>query len=304
MKILVTGGLGFIGSHFINLLKKKEPNSEIIVIDNLTYASNPNNLKTQVKLIQKDICDLDQLPEVDYIVHFAAESHVDNSIKNGKPFIRTNVEGTYNLIELARQLNTLKKFIHISTDEVYGDMIIGNTTQYNIADENYSLHGSSYYSATKASSDMLVMAAGRTYNFPYIITRTCNNFGENQHKEKMIPKIIECIKNDTEIPVYGDGNQIREWIYADDNALAIYNIMVSSKVNEIYNIGSGYRITNNELIQIISTLINKPVKFKYVKDRLGHDKAYALNCNKYQKTFGDISKINLSDWLKKTLVND
>jgi dTDP-glucose 4,6-dehydratase len=167
-------------------------------------------------------------------------------------------------------------------------MIIGNTTQYNIADENYSLHGSSYYSATKASSDMLVMAAGRTYNFPYIITRTCNNFGENQHKEKMIPKIIECIKNDTEIPVYGDGNQIREWIYADDNALAIYNIMVSSKVNEIYNIGSGYRITNNELIQIISTLINKPVKFKYVKDRLGHDRAYALNCNKYQKTFGNI----------------
>ena len=304
MKILVTGGLGFIGSHFINLLKKKEPNSEIIVIDNLTYASNPNNLKTQVKLIQKDICDLDQLPEVDYIVHFAAESHVDNSIKNGKPFIRTNVEGTYNLIELARQLNTLKKFIHISTDEVYGDMIIGNTTQYNIADENYSLHGSSYYSATKASSDMLVMAAGRTYNFPYIITRTCNNFGENQHKEKMIPKIIECIKNDTEIPVYGDGNQIREWIYADDNALAIYNIMVSSKVNEIYNIGSGYRITNNELIQIISTLINKPVKFKYVKDRLGHDRAYALNCNKYQKTFGNINKINLSDWLKKTLIND
>jgi dTDP-glucose 4,6-dehydratase len=304
MKILVTGGLGFIGSHFINLLKKKEPNSEVIVIDNLTYAANPNNLTTQVKLIQKNICDLDQLPEVDYIVHFAAESHVDNSIKNGKPFIRTNVEGTYNLIELAKQLNTLKKFIHISTDEVYGDMIIGNTTQYNIADENYSLHGSSYYSATKASSDMLVMAAGRTYNFPYIITRTCNNFGENQHKEKMIPKIIECIKNDTEIPVYGDGNQIREWIYADDNALAIYNIMVSSKVNEIYNIGSGYRITNNELIQIISTLINKPVKFKYVKDRLGHDRAYALNCNKYQKTFGNINKINLSDWLKKTLIND
>ncbi len=304
MKILVTGGLGFIGSHFINLLKKKEPNSEVIVIDNLTYAANPNNLTTRVKLIQKNICDLDQLPEVDYIVHFAAESHVDNSIKNGKPFIRTNVEGTYNLIELAKQLNTLKKFIHISTDEVYGDMIIGNTTQYNIADENYSLHGSSYYSATKASSDMLVMAAGRTYNFPYIITRTCNNFGENQHKEKMIPKIIECIKNDTEIPVYGDGNQIREWIYADDNALAIYNIMVSSKVNEIYNIGSGYRITNNELIQIISTLINKPVKFKYVKDRLGHDRAYALNCNKYQKTFGNINKINLSDWLKKTLIND
>lgn len=302
MKILVTGGLGFIGSHFINLLRKKEPNSEIIVVDSLTYASNPNNLNTQVKLIQKDICDLTELPEVDYIIHFAAESHVDNSIKNGKPFIRTNVEGTFNLVELARRLKTLKKFIHISTDEVYGDMIKENNKDYNIANENYSLHGSSYYSATKAASDMIVMAAGRTYNFPYIITRTCNNFGENQHKEKMIPKIIECIKNDTEVPVYGDGNQIREWIYADDNALAIYNIMISPIINEIYNIGSGYRITNNELIQIISTLINKSVKFSYVKDRLGHDRAYALDCTKYQKTFNNINGVKLSEWLKTTLI--
>jgi len=143
MKILVTGGMGFIGSHFVNKLKQNEPNCEVIVIDKLTYASNPNNIKSQVKFIQADICDLTELPKVDYIVHFAAESHVDNSIKDGKPFIRTNVEGTFNLIELARKQTSLKKFIHISTDEVYGDMV--QEKGFLTSTETYPLHGSSYY---------------------------------------------------------------------------------------------------------------------------------------------------------------
>ena len=294
MKILVTGGMGFIGSHFVNNLRKNQPNCEIIVLDKLTYASNPNNISTQVKFIHKDICDLIELPEVDYIVHFAAESHVDNSIKDGKPFIRTNVEGTFNLIELARKLKTLKKFIHISTDEVYGDIDLSTP-----ATETTNYNPSSYYSATKTASDMLVLSAARTYGLPYIITRTCNNFGENQHKEKMIPKIIDSIKNNQTIPVYGDGNQVREWIHADDNAQAIYNIMLSDKINEVYHIGSGYRITNNQLIELVSEVLSKTPEYEYVTDRLGHDRVYALDCSKYRKDFGEIVTINLKDWLYK-----
>lgn len=301
MKVLVTGGMGFIGSHFINNLRKNEPNCKIIVVDKLTYASNSNNISTQVDFIHKDICDLTELPEVDYIIHFAAESHVDNSIKNGKPFIRTNVEGTFNLIELARNLKSLKKFIHISTDEVYGDMVQENGFLTSL--ETYPLYGSSYYSATKASSDMLVLSAARTYGLPYIITRTCNNFGENQHKEKMVPKIIDSVKNHKTIPVYGDGEQVREWIHADDNSQAIYNIMISDQINEIYNIGSSYRLTNNNLIKLVGKILGKTPSFEYVTDRLGHDRAYALDCSKYKNKFGNIATINLEEWLTKMLSN-
>ena len=243
IKIVVTGGMGFIGSHFVNKLNSEINDCEITVIDKLTYASNPNNINTQVKFIKEDICNLTELPDCDYVVHFAAESHVDNSIKDGRPFVRTNVEGTFNMVELALKVKGLKKFIHISTDEVYGDM-----NDYGLevsADEEFSLVGSSYYSATKASSDLIVQSAGSTFGLPYVITRTCNNFGENQHSEKMVPKIIKMIKNDESIPVYGDGEQIREWIHADDNAKSIINIMLSDEVNQVFNIGSGYRITNN-----------------------------------------------------------
>ena len=299
MKVVVTGGMGFIGSHFVNKLRQYEPTCEITVIDKLTYAANPNNLRTQVKFIQADICEVQELPECDYLVHFAAESHVDNSIKDGKPFIRTNVEGTFNIIEVARKLTRLKKFIHISTDEVYGDMSTNNGFLTSL--ETYPLHGSSYYSATKAASDMLVLAADRTFGLPYIITRTCNNFGENQHHEKMIPKIIDSVRKGKSIPVYGDGEQVREWIHADDNARAIYNIMVSDKVNEIYNIGSGYRLTNNELVKLVGEVLGSTPSFTYVVDRLGHDRAYALDCNKYKDEFGSIKTIELKDWLIKML---
>ena len=279
IKIVVTGGMGFIGSHFVNKLNSEINDCEITVIDKLTYASNPNNINTQVKFIKEDICNLTELPDCDYVVHFAAESHVDNSIKDGRPFVRTNVEGTFNMVELALKVKGLKKFIHISTDEVYGDM-----NDYGLevsADEEFSLVGSSYYSATKASSDLIVQSAGRTFGLPYVITRTCNNFGENQHSEKMVPKIIKMIKNDESIPIYGDGEQIREWIHADDNAKSIINIMLSDEVNQVFNIGSGYRITNNQLIKIVSEIVGKDVKFEYVKDRLGHDRKYALDISKY-----------------------
>lgn len=296
-KIIVTGGLGFIGSHFVNHLTENT-NNEIVIVDKLTYAANRKNIKGTPSIIEKDICDItpEDLGEYDYIVHFAAESHVDNSIQNGLPFIKSNVQGTYNMIEVARKNHNLKKFLHISTDEVYGDR-----DGRGESNELTSLESSSYYSASKTSSDLLVMSAGRTYDFPYLITRTCNNYGENQHKEKFIPKIIHCIKNDIEVPVYGDGKQIREWIHADDNSNAIYKLLMSDKVKEVYNIGTSERYENIEILKMIGDILGKDVKFKYVDDRLGHDRLYSLDCKKYINDFGNIQNIKFNEWLKKTI---
>jgi len=296
-KIIVTGGLGFIGSHFVNYVNENTDH-EILIVDKLTYAASRTNVKQSTPLLEKDICDVvaEDLGDYDYIVHFAAESHVDNSIKDGMPFVRTNVEGTFNLIEVARKNPNLKKFLHISTDEVYGDRDNREPAQ-----EFTPLEASSYYSATKTASDLLVMAAGRTYDFPYLITRTCNNYGENQHKEKFIPTIIDSIKRSQYIPVYGDGKQVREWIHADDNAAAIYKLLVSDKVKEIYNIGTGERYQNIEILKIISTHLKKDLNFKYVDDRLGHDRKYALGCSKYTYDFGNIQTINFKEWLIKNI---
>lgn len=285
MKIIVTGGLGFIGSNFVNYITENT-NHTILVIDKCTYASNRSSIKNTVPLLMKDICDLtpDDLGDYDYIVHFAAESHVDNSISNGLPFVKTNVEGTFNLIECAKKNLTLKKFIHISTDEVYGDM--NDISELHLASETNLLNPSSYYSSTKASSDLLVLSAHRTFGLPYLITRTCNNFGENQHPEKFLPKIYDSISKNIEIPVYGDGKQIREWIYVKDNVKVIYDLMMDNNiVNDIYNIGSGVRYKNIDLIYKISNILNKDVNFKFVTDRLGHDKRYGLNSNKLIKYY-------------------
>jgi dTDP-glucose 4,6-dehydratase len=275
MRIIVTGACGFIGSHFVNLIGNQNPTIEIVVVDKLTYASNVNNLKVPVKFIKKDICDIthEDLGVYDYIVNFAAESHVDNSIKDGKPFVRTNVEGTFNLLEVARKNPSLKKFIQISTDEVYGDM--DEYGEGMLADESFNLIGSSYYSATKASSDLLVQSAGRTYGLPYLITRTCNNYGENQHQEKLLPTILNCIKNNLKIPIYGDGKNIREWIHADDNSQFIWDLIQSDKTG-VYNIGSGERYTNLQIIEIIEKILGYPLDLKFVEDRKGHDRAYGL----------------------------
>jgi dTDP-glucose 4,6-dehydratase len=299
MEVIVTGAYGFIGSHFVNKLKELNPDCKVTIIDKLTYAANIENIKCDVNFIHEDIWDIKYLPDCDYIVHFAAETHVDNSIKDGRPFVRTNVEGTFNLVELAKNLKRLKKFIHVSTDEVYGDRLINR--KMILATEESNLHGSSYYSSSKIGSDMIVEAAGKTFGLPYIITRTCNNFGENQHPEKMLPKIIQCVKNGETISVYGDGEQVREWIHADDNSVAIYNLLMSDVTNEVFNIGSGYRITNNQLIAKVGEVIGKIPKYKYVTDRLGHDKMYGLHCEKYIEKFGPIKTIELEEWLKKIL---
>jgi dTDP-glucose 4,6-dehydratase len=246
MRIIVTGGFGFIGSNFVNLVREKLPTAEVIILDKMTYAADPNSINSPCKLIMKDICDVtpEDLGAYDYIVHFAAESHVDNSISDGRPFMNTNVIGTFNLVECARQNKSLKKFIHISTDEVYGDMVDSSWLSSN---EHHYLAPSSYYSSSKASSDMIVLSSHRTFGLPYLLTRTCNNYGENQNEEKFLPKIFDSIMNEKTVPVYGDGKQIREWMYVKDNVEVIFDLMMDDEVvNEIYNIG-----TDNTLVRML-----------------------------------------------------
>lgn len=278
MNIVVTGGCGFIGSSFVNYLYNNV-DCEITVIDKLTYAANPKLIPSDVELIEADICDLEveDVYDADYIVNFAAESHVDNSISNGKPFIKTNVMGTYNLVEIAREIPNLKKFVQISTDEVYGDM---ESRKMMEADEHTSLKPSSNYSATKAAADHLVEAAGRTYGLPYLITRTCNNFGDNQHNEKFLPTIVNSINLGNAVPLYGDGKQIREWIWVEDNVRLVYDLMISQI--GIWNIGSGDSWSNRSIIQQIGVILNKKVNYNHVEDRLGHDRRYSIDFSKLQ----------------------
>jgi dTDP-glucose 4,6-dehydratase len=305
MRIVVTGGAGFIGSSFVNLLdrySKDHGHFDITVVDVMTYAANPERLPDSVRLIEKDICELkkEDIGEVDYIVNFAAESHVDNSIYNGIPFIQTNVNGTFNLLEIAREMKDLRKFVQISTDEVYGDLKdYHDSTKLSV--ESDVCRPSSYYSASKSAADQLVISAGRTYDLPYLITRTCNNYGRHQHLEKFLPTVMECIREGIPVPLYGDGSQIREWIWVEDNVRIIFDLMISDI--GIWNIGSGDRYTNKEILKCIGEMIGNPVKFNNVPDRLGHDKRYGLNCKKLHTLMGkDLTTINLMEYLQTELL--
>ncbi len=309
MRVIVTGGAGFIGSAFINYLLDNFE-CDVLCVDKLTYAGSRKNIKHNVSFLQKDICDVtaDDLGEFDYMVHFAAESHVDNSISNGLPFVRTNVEGTFNLLEISRKNKNLKKFIHISTDEVYGDMDEHFSINH-VAKEEDELKPSSYYSATKAASDMLVLSANRTYGLPYLITRTCNNFGEHQFEEKFLPKIAKSIKEGKPIPVYGDGKQVREWMYVYDNVKVICDFMFDDTViNQIMNIGTGFRVKNLDIINKIASILDKEVQIKHVEDRLGHDKKYGLFSKKmmwfYQNKGETTNFKNLYDYLEEQYGNN
>ena len=304
MRVIVTGGAGFIGSAFINhLLDNFE--CDVLCVDKLTYAGRKENIKHNVSFLQKDICDVtaDELGEFDYMVHFAAESHVDNSISNGLPFVRTNVEGTFNLLEISRKNKNLKKFIHISTDEVYGDMDEHFAINHTAKEED-DIKPSSYYSATKAASDMLVLSANRTYGLPYLITRTCNNFGEHQFEEKFLPTIARSISEGKPVPVYGDGKQVREWMYVYDNVKVICDLMFDDEViNRVMNIGTGFRVTNLDIINKIASILNKEVQIKHVEDRLGHDRKYGLYSKKmmwfYQNKEETTGFKNLYDYLEE-----
>jgi dTDP-glucose 4,6-dehydratase len=306
MIYFVTGGCGFIGSCFIERVLYEEKNALIINLDNLSYSSN-KNFNSSIKkknyiFIRGDICDKKKVGYIlnkfspDYIVNFAAETHVDNSINKSVPFLKTNVMGVYNILEQVRKyfkkLNLKKrsifKFIQVSTDEVYGDSFKKNKP----FSEESKYKPSSPYSASKAAADHLVEAWGRTYNIPYNITISSNNFGPRQYKEKIIPKTIFCLKKKKSIPVYGKGNQLRDWIYVFDNVNAIISIIKKGKKNEKYNICSGKLKTNIFLIKKICNLYDKIKNqknseklIKFVTDRPGHDFSYNISNKKLKKIF-------------------
>ena len=301
MRILVTGGCGFIGSEFVNYVYQNHPQYEIVVVDKLTYAADEFSIPPDVQLIKKDICDLtlEDVGEFNYCVNFAAESHVDNSIKDGSPFVKTNVMGTYNMLELSKKCSNFIKFVQISTDEVYGDLDISHKGQ---SFETDRLIPSSYYSATKAAADELVVACTHTYGLPTLITRTCNNFGDRQHNEKFLPTVIDSVINNREIPIYGDGNQIREWIWVNDNVRIIFDLMLSEY--GIFNIGSGDTWANMQIVKFINRIIERDVKYKFVADRLGHDRRYTLDSDKLQMYYkkSKLTTKSLMQYLKEQLI--
>lgn len=293
-RMLITGGCGFIGSHFTDF-QMGYADMEVIVVDKLTYASNIDYLPEGAKLIKKDINDLtyDDIGEIQYCVNFAAESHVDNSIDDGSPFVKTNVNGTFNLLELCRQMKNFKKFVQISTDEVYGDVREPSI-------ETDVLKPSSYYSATKAAADQIVLAAGKTYELPYLITRSCNNYGDRQHEEKFLPKLFKCYKEQMAFPLYGDGLNRREWIWVGDNIRIIDLLTHSPNHYGIYNVGTGDIWCNVDIVDEVTMLTDGGINFQQVDDRLGHDRAYWLDCYKLEHELGYYPTMNLGKYLQDT----
>ena len=293
-RMLITGGCGFIGSHFTDF-QMGYVDMEVIVVDKLTYASNIDYLPEGAKLIKKDINDLtyDDIGEIQYCVNFAAESHVDNSIDDGSPFVKTNVNGTFNLLELCRQMKNFKKFVQISTDEVYGDVKEPSI-------ETDVLKPSSYYSATKAAADQIVLAAGKTYELPYLITRSCNNYGDRQHEEKFLPKLFKCYKEQMAFPLYGDGLNRREWIWVGDNIRIIDLLTHSPNHYGIYNVGTGDIWCNVDIVDEVTMLTEGGINFQQVDDRLGHDRAYWLDCYKLEQELGYYPTMNLGKYLQDT----
>ncbi len=309
-KILVTGGAGFIGSNFIKFMLK-HTDCQIINIDKLTYAGNLDNLSgieklytNRYKFVKADINDNDAIGELfvnglDIVVNFAAESHVDRSIETPDLFARTNIMGTLVLLQNAQKSwgNTPidKLFIQISTDEVYGSLPEDKLKER--FTENSPINPSSPYSASKAAADMLAMSFYQTYGLPVIITRCSNNYGPNQFPEKLIPLIISKALNDEPLPVYGDGQNIRDWIYVEDNAKAVNEIINQGIIGNVYNIGAENEIKNIDLIKQILDILNKPYTLiHYVEDRLGHDRRYAISAAKLNALTGWSA---LSDFTEK-----
>jgi len=300
-KILVTGGAGFIGSEFVRQTVRL--GYGIVLVDKLTYAGDLARLEEvrgRFKFYKVDICNKKRISEIfkkekpQLVVHFAAESHVDRSIKDSEAFIETNVKGTHVLLEESKKIN-IKRFIHISTDEVYGDIKRGKFF------EGSPLNPSSPYSASKAAADCLVKAYIRTYNFPAIIIRPCNNYGPWQYPEKFIPVAIRKVLNNDRIPIYGKGLNSREWLHVKDCVKATILILKKGKIGEIYNVGSGIEKRNIDLAKAMLKILHKPeYLFKFVKDRLGHDFRYALSISKI-KRLGWERRNNLNSQLKDTI---
>lgn len=292
MQLLVTGGAGFIGSNFVRHVLR-ETNHNVVTLDLLTYAGSRNNLDGVLehprhKFVEGNICDeelvKDLVDDADAILNFAAESHVDRSIDGAGPFVETNVRGTQVLLDAALNIG-IDRFVQISTDEVYGEIIDGEF------EEGDALNPRNPYAATKASADLLAKSYYTTHGLPVVITRSCNNYGPRQHREKLIPKFIIRADEGKALPLYGDGSNVREWVYVEDNCRAILTVLENGATGEIYNIGSGKEFENREIAKhIVEEVGASEDLIEFVKDRPGHDQRYAL----------DTSKIESIGWKPKT----
>jgi len=307
-KILVTGGAGFIGSNFVRMAISEHPDDCFIAnLDKLTYAGNLENLEGFLshpnhKFIKGDIRDGRLVEEIidrykiDTIINFAAESHVDRSITAPKVFIETNVTGTLTLLEAARDKN-LQRFIQISTDEVYGEL--GPTGKFT---EDTPLSPNSPYSASKAAADHLVKAFGHTWGLKYNITRCSNNYGPYQFPEKMIPLMINNSLNNKDLPIYGDGLYVRDWLYVYDHCTAVWKVLTEAQPQQIYNIGGCNEKTNLELVGLILDRLGKPKSLiKHVKDRLGHDRRYAIDAKKIMTELNWQPSVTFEQGIQKTI---
>jgi len=302
MKLLITGGAGFIGSNFIRYMLKKYPHYQIINLDKLTYCGNLDNLKdiktSRYRFVRGDIADLKTVKRVaknaDGIINFAAETHVDRSIMGADDFIRTDILGTKNLLEAVKEYN-IKKYLQISTDEVYGSLKTGK------ANETSQIAPNNPYSASKSGGDLMVRAYHRTFGLPVLITRSSNNFGPYQYPEKLIPLFITNILSGKKVPLYGDGKNVRDWIFVQDNCAGLDLVFHQGEIGEIYNIGGDNPKTNQEITKFILKSLGKDERMiEYVNDRPGHDRRYALDSKKIQR-LGWKPKYKFSESMKLTI---
>ncbi|MCK9408952.1 MAG: dTDP-glucose 4,6-dehydratase [Bacteroidetes bacterium] len=305
--ILITGGAGFIGSNFVHFMLSKYSNYAIVNFDALTYAGNLENLASiennpQYRFVKGDICNKDHVISVlrdnsiDTIVHFAAESHVDRSISGPAVFVQTNVVGTQVLLDAAREIG-IERFLHVSTDEVYGSL--GTTGFFT---EESSIRPNSPYSASKASSDMLVMAYHHTFGFPGLVTRCSNNYGPYQFPEKLIPLMITNALNDRSLPVYGDGLNVRDWLYVEDHCSALDVVLHKGTIGDVYNIGGHNEWKNIDIVKLVLKELGKPESLiSFVKDRPGHDRRYAIDAVKIKNELGWVPAYQFEVGIKKTI---
>ena len=304
-KILVTGGCGFIGSNFIRYMLKTYSDIQIFNIDSLTYAGNLENLKgieqdKRYAFINGNITERNDvvvaMKNADSVVHFAAESHVDRSIEKAEIFIKTNVIGTHVLLECAKKYD-IAKFVHVSTDEVYGSL--GNEGYFS---EETPIAANSPYSASKAGSDLLARAYYKTFGFPTLITRCSNNYGPYQFPEKLIPLMICKAMEDKPLPVYGDGMNVRDWLYVEDHCAAVDRVLQKGEPGEVYNIGGFNEWRNIDIVKLILNELNKPEKLiQFVEDRLGHDRRYAIDFRKIKEKLGWEPSVKFESGIKQTI---
>lgn len=308
--IVVTGGAGFIGSNFVYYMLNKYPDYRIICLDCLTYAGNIHTLNKakenpNFRFAKVNICDKEAVKKLfeeekpDIVVNFAAESHVDRSITGPEIFIKTNVEGTQTLMEVCRELN-IPRYHQVSTDEVYGDLPLDRPDLF--FTEKTPLHASSPYSASKAGADMLVMAYHRTYNFPATISRCSNNYGPYHFPEKLIPLTIINALNDKPLPVYGDGKNVRDWLFVEDHCRAIDLIIHNGKIGQVYNVGGHNEMANIDIVKLICKELGKPESLiEFVEDRKGHDRRYAIDPTFIHDELGWLPETKFADGIKKTI---